>query len=321
MHTIIIAGLVATLLGMPFGTTSGAASRGAYPSKPIEVIVPWAPGGAAELPVRVVAEFLAKEWGHPINVVNKPGGNTLTGSLALMQAAADGYTLMADSPGSSSLQAAMPEKLPFKVEDRTFVVQMAKSPMVYYVKADSPWKSLKDVAAAAKSTPGAFTWARLGRGSLVDLCLMQFFSDAGVDLAKTKQVVFKGSGESAAAVAGGHVQFASSGPSAVLGYVSSKIVRVLGVTGTTRIEAWPEVPTAIEQGFPSVRGTLWNGISGPANLPGDVVEKWTKGVEKAMKDPTVIERIKKLGATPEFQGSDQFRKAVIEEIQQAQTMK
>jgi len=316
-----LATCLALLIAAPFLVSApiawGAGTEAPYPTRPISVIVPWAPGGAAELPIRVVTEFLAKEWGHPINIENKPGGNTLTGSFALMRSAADGYTLMADSPGSSSLQAGLPEKLPFNIEDRTFVAQVSTSPMVYYAKAGSPWNSLKDVAEAAKSNPAKFSAGRLGAGSLVDLCMMQFLTDARVDVSKIKLVAFKGSSEVATAIAGGHIQFACSGPGTIISFVASKTVKPLGVTGTNRVEVWPDTPTAIEQGFSSVRATLWNGISGPKGLPATVTDKWAKGIEKALKDPGVVAKIKKLGSTAQFVGPDPFRQAVLEEIRQA----
>ncbi len=291
-----------------------------YPAKPVDMIVPWAAGGSAELPARVVADALSKQWGHPINVVNKPGGNTLTGALAMMQSNSDGYTVMADSPGSSSLQAAIEQELPFEIEDRTFIARFSKAPMVFFVNADSPWEDLTDVADAIKANPGEFSWCRLGNGSLVDLCLLQYFHDVGVDIAETKQVVYKGSSESAAAVAGGHVMFGCSGPGTVIGYVSSNTLRVIGVTGTDRVAMWPDVLTAIEQGFDSVAATLWNGFTGPKDLPEAVVTKWAEDVEKVLKDETVIEGLEKLGATPAFLGSEDFRQAVLDELKQAKDL-
>ena len=145
-----------------------------YPAKSMDTVVPFAPGAGTDLMGRVMAEGLSKKWKHPINVVNKPGGNTIIGTNEVMRASPDGYTLLIDSPGSSSMQVGMKD-LPYKVEQRTFIVRAAASPMAFIVPQNSVWKSLKDVVEAAKKDPGSLTWTSLGGTSGVDLVMRQFF--------------------------------------------------------------------------------------------------------------------------------------------------
>jgi hypothetical protein len=173
------------------GPGSAAAGTAKYPAKGIDVIVPFAPGAGTDLMGRVVAEALSKKWGVPVNVVNKPGGNTIIGVNEVMRAAHDGYTLLVDSPGSSSMQVGMKD-LPYKVEERTFVARAAASPMAFIVPANSPWKDLKAVAEAEKKDPGALTWTSLGGASGVDLVMQQFFKAAGIDVPKTRMVTYPG---------------------------------------------------------------------------------------------------------------------------------
>lgn len=295
---------------------SGCAPRAGeqYPTRPIDVISPWAAGGPVELPARVVLEALREKWGQPLNVVNKPGGNTVPGTLAMMQAKPDGYTLMIDTNGSSSVQALMPD-LPFKLEDRTFVCSITSGPMAFFVKGDSPWKDLRDVAAAAKQDPASFSWSSYGGTALAELCLRQFFADAGIDVAKTKPVVFKGGAESSAAVAGGHVSLGCCGVSLILSYAEAGTLRIVGVSGEVRAPGLPEVPTAVEQGFPSVTITQWVGFTGPPGLPASVVSRWAQDVQAVLKDPNIIARLQNLGVQPCFRGPDDFRSYVLTEAE------
>ena len=283
-----------------------------YPAKGVDVVVPFAPGAGTDLMGRVVAEALSKKWKYPVTVVNKPGGNTIIGTNDVMRAAPDGYTILVESPGSSSMQVGMKD-LPYKVEERSFIVRAAASPMAIIVPQNSPWKNLKAVVAAAKKDPGSVTWASLGGMSGVDLVMRQFFAAAGIDVSKIKAVTFPGAAPACNAVAGGHVQLGAATAGTILPLVSGGNARCLAVTSGERLKDLPDVPTTGQQGFSSVTAVFWVGFSGPPGLPGNVVKTWIDGVSGVLKEPEVIIKLARVTSAPAFLGQAEFKKFISDE--------
>ncbi len=283
-----------------------------YPAKSMDTVVPFAPGAGTDLMGRVMAEGLSKKWKYPINVVNKPGGNTIIGTNEVMRASPDGYTLLVDSPGSSSMQVGMKD-LPYKVEQRTFIVRAAASPMAFIVPQNSPWKSLKDVVEAAKKDPGSLTWTSLGGTSGVDLVMRQFFAAAGIDVPKTKMVTFPGASPACNSVAGGHVQLGAATAGTILPLVNGGNARCIAVTSPERLDELPDVATTGQQGFPSVNTQYWIGFSGPPGLPDYVIKAWTEAVSEVLKSPDVITKLTRITSVPAFLGPDEFKKFIMEE--------
>jgi tripartite-type tricarboxylate transporter receptor subunit TctC len=171
------------------GWVEQAQSQEKYPTKPIEIINPFSPGGSTDLWSRIAAGYLNKKWGVPVNVVNKPGGNTLPACMQVYKAPPDGYTLLSDSTGSSTMLGIVVMDLPIKVMDRTFLAITGITPSLLIVPANSPYKTLADVIADAKKDPQNFTWSSLGGASSRDLSVRQFFRAIGVDFKKTKPVM------------------------------------------------------------------------------------------------------------------------------------
>jgi tripartite-type tricarboxylate transporter receptor subunit TctC len=285
-----------------------------YPAKSIDAVVPFAPGAGTDLMGRVMAEALSKKWGYPVTVVNKPGGNTIIGTNDVMRSAPDGYTILVDTLGSSSMQFGMKD-LPYKVEERTFMARAAASPMAFVIPYNSPWETLKDLAEAAKKDPGSLTWTSLGGTSGTDLAMRQFFAAAGIDVPKTKMVTFPGAGPACNAVGGGHVQFSAATGGTILALVASKSVRCVGVTSSERLKELPDVPTTAQQGFPSVNTVFWIGFSGPPGLPAHVVKAWAETVSTVLKDPEVLTKLARITSVEAFLGPEEFKKSVFDEAQ------
>ncbi len=283
-----------------------------YPTKGIDAIVPFAPGAGTDLMGRVVAEALSKRWKSPVTVVNKPGGNTIIGVNDVMRAASDGYTILIDSPGSSSMQVGMKD-LPYKVEARSFLVRAAASPMAFIVPQNSPWKNLKDVVEAAKKDPGSLTWTSLGGTSGVDLLMRQFFAATGVDVPKTKMVTFPGASPACNAVAGGHVQLGAATAGTILPLVGGGNARCLAVTSPERLKELPDVATTAQQGYRTVDTVYWIGFSGPPGLPGDVIKVWVEAVSTVLKDSDVRAKLARVTSVPAFLGPEEFKKFVFGE--------
>ena len=307
----LLLGILCLWLAVPGSAAAGTAK---YPAKGVDVIVPFAPGAGTDLMGRVVAEALSKKWGVPVNVVNKPGGNTIIGTNDVMRAARDGYTLLVDSPGSSSMQVDMKD-LPYKVEDRIFVARAAASPMAFIVPANSPWKDMKAVAEAAKKDPGVLSWTSLGGTSGVDLVMRQYFKAAGIDVAKSKMVTYPGAAPATNAVAGGHVQLGAATAGTILGLVRGGNARCIGVTSAEKMSDLPDVATAGQQGFPAVNAVFWVGFSGPAGLPQSVVTTWAEAVSEVLKDPEVAAKLARVTSVPAYLGPEDFKKFISEESQ------
>ena len=175
MKSKILVGFLSLLIATLVVWEGQAQSQEAYPTKPIEIIVPYSPGGSWDIFSRITASFLSKKWGLPVNVVNKPGGNAIPGILSVYNANPDGYTMLAD--GISTSTARITEtNLPFKIMDRTFVSTVGVCPQLLVGAVNIPQKSLKDFADAAKRDPGNFTFSWIGLGyDSSGVALRQFF--------------------------------------------------------------------------------------------------------------------------------------------------
>ena len=298
------------------GACLGAEAAGKYPSAPVDIIVPFNAGAATDSLSRLVAEELSKKWGQPVNVVNKPGGSTVIGTHAVMSAVPDGYTLLADSIGSSSGQIGL-KGIPYDVAQRTFLAMAVIVPQVIICSANSPWQSLKDLAEAGRKDPASIVWgsAAGGRGGS-DIVQLQFFDAAGIDVPKARRVDFNGSAAAINALAGGHVKLHAASPGAVAPAVQSGKARALAVTTPKRTMLIPEAPTTREAAFPTVDYTYWVGFSGPPGMPQTERDTIAKAIEDVVKDPGVMERLaKRFDAVPAFLGPEAFRKFVTEEAQ------
>jgi len=291
-------------------------ARGAekYPTGPVEIICPFAAGAATDMLARFMAEELSKKWGQPVNVVNKTGGNTVIGTHAMMSAAPDGYTLLADSTPSSSAQIGL-KGLPYDVSKRTFLAKAYYVPQVIILSKDSPWNSLKELAEAGRKDPASIVWgaAAGGRGGC-DIVQLQFFEVAGIDVPKARRVDFTGSATAINSLAGGHIKLHAASPAAVSPAVTSGKAKAVGVTTPKRTNLLPNVPTTKEAGFPTVDYRFWVGFSGPPGLPAHVKEVFVKTVEEILKDPGVVDRLyKRFDAVIAFLGPDAFRASVNDE--------
>ncbi|MEW6267459.1 MAG: tripartite tricarboxylate transporter substrate binding protein [Thermodesulfobacteriota bacterium] len=299
------------LLGV-FGPLTAYSAESGYPTKAVEYVVPFPAGGGTDVAARVIAKAFSRELGVPFNVTNKPGGNQIPGVLSVMSSPSNGYTLLADGSGSSSLQTLIKD-LPYKMEARAFVARIMISPHAYIVNGKSPWNSLKDVIAAAKNDPGSFTWTWHGGNTTSDFSLLQFFDVAGIDIAKTKRVPFQGTGPSSQAVAGGHVLFGSGGASAMFSLSRSGNIKILAVTGDKRLPTLPEVISCQEAGLASLDVMFWVGVSGPQGLPKPVVDKLAGVAKKISEDAQVVKELEAIGAYPSYMNPEEVSKQVSKE--------
>ncbi len=299
------------------GPVAQAQPQDKFPARSIDIIVPTAAGGGADVCARLVASQLKQKWGVVVNVVNKPGGNTIIANAEVHQARPDGYTVMADSQSGTMLLEVGSRDLPFKILDRTFIAVVVVTPIVFFVPAVSPVKNLKDLAAEAKRDPEHFTWASFfGPG---DMMQRQFFKAIGVDIAKTKPIVSKGGSDSLAMVAGNHVKMAFGTPVAGLSHVRAGTVRAVCLTGS-RFAEFPDVRTTEEQGYPTVNTLFYQGFSGPPRMPSPVLNKWCEALQQIVKDQEFVSKAKDLGYTPLYMGPDETKELVRKGMEDARVL-
>ncbi len=287
-----MAALAALMIVIGFSASAGAASS--YPNRPIDIVIGFGPGGAADVAARLVSGYVSKIWGQPINVVNMPGASGIIGTRHVLVAKPDGYTLMMDNHAVNAMLAATQMDLPFVWDDRTPVALVTLDPVFYTVKQDAPWKSLKEVAEHAKKNPKVLRYGVSGVTAIGAFSVPQFLDANQLSAEVMNKVVFKSGGEVATALAGGHVDFAGQQYSEVTGLILAKKIRAFAVVNASRLPDLPDVPTAKEAGYPTLDIFGWQGISGPPKLPREVVDKWAQVLEAASKDPAFLEQARKI---------------------------
>ncbi|WP_375459942.1 tripartite tricarboxylate transporter substrate binding protein [uncultured Enterovirga sp.] len=316
MRTIghLIAGGIAVLSGL------AAQAQEKFPTRAIEVIVPFAAGGSTDLGGRVIAQALEAKWGVPVRIINKPGGNTVPAVNEVMNAKPDGYTVLADGPPQSSMLDTAVKTLPFKVTDRTFVNVAAYTPMMFVAPIDSPLVTLKDAMELAKKSPGSFTWTSLGGAGAQDMANRQFFKAVGVDVSKTRPIQLKGGSEAITLAAGGHVTMGVGSYSSIAAPLQAKKLKVLAVASPERWPNLPETPTAAELGYPQIETLYWIGFSGPPGLKPEIVEIWDKAVREVTSDPAVVEGLLKVGLKPLYANAADMKARVTKERAETQEL-
>lgn len=264
--------------GITVALIVGLSSAHAFPDKPIKLVVPFAPAGGTDLIARTLAVEMAKELGQPVVVDNKPGASTLIGTDLVAKSAPDGYTLVVSSIAHAVNPSLMP-KMPYSTEkDFAPVSMIVRSPNVLVVRADSPFKSLKDVIAAAKADPDKLTYASPGNGTSSHLAGALFADMAKLQI---KHVAYKGSGPALTDLLGGQTDmiFATSG--SVGSFIDSGKLRALAITSAERSTAYPSVPTVSEAGVPGYATEGWYGFYAPAGTPAAVIDKLNAATRKA----------------------------------------
>ena len=316
IRRILLAGLlgVVAAAGGVVAAAGDASAQPAYPTKPVDIIVAFAPGGGADVTARLIAAYASKKWGQSVNVVNMPGASGITGTLRALNARPDGYTLLLEPHATASMLFAVESDVPFKMDGKTPIALMTLDPVVYTVKEDSPWKTLKDVAAAAKADPRSFRYGIAGVAAVASFSVSQFLFEAGVPLPETSRVVFTGGAPAVTALAGGHVDFAGQQWSESAGMIVGKKIRGLAVVHPTRLPGLPDIPTAKEAGFPELNVVGWQGLSGPPKLPAQIVAKWTGLLEEASRDPAFLEQAFKLNKVMAYKGPEAFWQFQQEEL-------
>ncbi|OZI18647.1 Twin-arginine translocation pathway signal [Bordetella genomosp. 9] len=263
-----------------------------WPSKPIRVIVPFAPGGANDLLGRAAAEGIAKNLNAQVVVENKPGAGAVIGTDYVARADNDGYTFLISAAGVIS--NSMIRKVHYKDSDLVPVAMVGLAPSVVVAPANSPYSTLKEFVEASKQGHGLH-FATAGTGSTPHFVEGILATTYG---AKLDLIPYKSGSESVTAVIGNQVDATSEASIVVLPMIRSGKLKALACTWSERIKAYPELSTAAEQGFPEIKIAHWAGVHAPKGTPDAILDKVASAVDAAMKDPANVKRLTELGIEP-----------------------
>lgn len=281
----------ATLCALPALPSLGQAET--WPSRVVKVIVPYPPGGSTDITARLVGEKIAPLLGQPVVIDNRAGAGGNTGMEAAARSAPDGYTF-AVATTAHAINMTLFTNLTYNILDNfEAVALLTENPLMLVVPASSPFKSVKDLIAAAKANPGGINFATSGVGQSTHLAAELFASMAGI---KMTHVPYKGSAPAIADVIAGHVQLIFDTTQSALPHVKDGRLRALGVTSAERIPLAPDVPTIAEAGLPGYEATAWNGLVAPKGTPAAIVDRMNSDIVKVLAQPDVKARFAELGA-------------------------
>ena len=266
---------------------AGAGAQEAYPSKPITLVVPFPPGGVADIVARPAADALGRVLGAPVVIENKAGAGGGIGMAYVAKAKPDGYTLLLALSSISILPEA--DKIigrppMYQLDQLVPIARLTADPTVLAVRADSRWKTLQEFVADAKKRPGAISYGSSGNYGTMHVPMEMFASDAGI---KLLHVPYTGAGPAVVGLLGGNIDAVASGPSTVIQHVKAGTVRVLASWGDHRLASLPDVPTLSESGFNAVF-FQWSGLFAPAGTPAPVLTKLRDAARITASDPRFV---------------------------------
>jgi tripartite-type tricarboxylate transporter receptor subunit TctC len=281
---------------------AGVSLAADYPTKPIKIVVPYAPGGGADSVARVVAKRVGENVGQAIVIENKGGAGAILGTDQVAKAEPDGYALLLGQSGPISINPAVYKSLPYDpVKDFAPITMTTAYPYILVVNAELPAKTLQEFVALAKSKPDALNYGSTGVGAANHLVAELFNSKAGL---KMTHVPYRGTALAVGDLLGGQLTMVFGDPISVLPHIKSGKLRALAVTSLERSSVAPEVPTVAGSGYPGFEALAWHGILAPAKTPPAVIKTLNEEIRKALADPAtkallVNQAMQTVGNTPE----------------------
>jgi tripartite-type tricarboxylate transporter receptor subunit TctC len=268
----------------------------AYPSRSIQMIVPFSPGGATDILARLIADRFREKWGQTVVVDNRVGASGNVGANFVAKAAPDGYTLLTGAIGTNAVNVALFETMPYDTaNDFTPVVQLASFPMLLVVHPSVPAKSLNELMALAREKPGALNHGSAGKGASQHLAALLFESMTG---ARLQHVFYRGAAAMLPDLLSGRIQLSFGDMASILPYVKSGELRAIAVTANKRSRLLPDVPTLDEAGLKGYDASAWYGVFAPARTSPAIVDKLNAEVVGALKTEQMSNRLAQLGGDP-----------------------
>ena len=299
------AGLAAALI------LFAASSAHAYPDRPVRIVVPFAPGGLNDVTARLVQPHLEKALGQPVIVDNRPGASGALGTDVVAKAAPDGHTLVMVASSHTVLPATH-AKLPYDAErDLAPVAMVGRNPLLFVINAKVPAQSLTEFVALAKAEPGKFNYASPGAATQTHLVAELFAQAAGV---KLQYIPYRGGAPTIMTLVQGEAHFTVISPLVSMPQISAGALRALAAGSLARDPQLPNLPTVAEQGFPGFEAIQWVGLLTTAGTPRTIIDRLNAEVNKALREPDVIDKLAKQGIAPAGGSADDFQRTIVSEI-------
>jgi tripartite-type tricarboxylate transporter receptor subunit TctC len=298
------------LVSISFGFLSFAYGQ-TFPNKPIRVIVPFGPGGVADLTARIVAQKMGTVLGQSMVIENKPSAGGIVAGETVAKSEPDGYTILLMSNGTA-ISASLFQKLPFDpVKDFEALSTLGFFDIAIVVDQGSPFHQLKDLTSKAQSQPGKLNIASINIGSTQNLAAELFKSTANMDV---QVIPFNGTPAVITALRGGQVDAAVEILAPMVPQIQSKSIRLLAVTGAKRSSFFPEVPTASESGLKSFNASSWNGFAVPAGTPPSVIQTLNRSILTAISDPEVRSKLQAIYVEPQSSSPKEMKTLLENDI-------
>ena len=283
----------------------------AYPSRPVRLIVPFPPGGGAEISARLIGQWLSERLGQPFIIDNRPGAGTNIGTEAVVRAPPDGHTLLLVN-AANAINATLYDKLSFNfIRDIAPVGGIMRVPSVMVVHPSLSAKSVPELIAYAKANPGKLSMASGGIGSGSHVAGELFKMMAGVDMV---HVPYRGVAPALTDLLGGQVQVMAASSAASIEYIRSSKLRALAVTGPTRTDMLPDIPS-VGEFLPGYEASGWFGVGAPRNTPGEIIDRLNNEINAGLADPRIKARFADLGGTVLGGSAADFGKFVADETE------
>ncbi|MBP1698007.1 MAG: hypothetical protein H6Q41_3195 [Deltaproteobacteria bacterium] len=284
-----------------------------YPSRPIEMVVPFAPGGSADVAVRAYADDLSKALKGSILIVNRAGGTGIQGVTYVVKGKKDGYTLLGTTGTPLIIMPNISREVTYDpVKDLIPIGRLGSAPSVFAVRSDSPFKTLKELIEYARQNPGKLKNGAGGVGTESNFNLAILCSKEKINITS---VPFQSGGEAVPALLGGHVDMSSNTLASLGAQVKAGKLRGLAIGTKKRHPDFPDVPTVAEVGHPEANFAVWFAVYAPAGTPKQVVDVLVPAVEKVFHSPEVIQRCAKLGIEHDYMGPADTRKLIETQLQ------
>jgi tripartite-type tricarboxylate transporter receptor subunit TctC len=303
--------LIAILLSASFAAPVTA--QPAYPDRPVRLIVPFAPGGVTDIAARLVGQSLSKKWSQQVVIENKPGAGGVIGVETAIRSPPDGYTLLMATNGEITINPAIMAKAKYDSQrDLMPIAMVTNTPFVWSSNVNSGINSLSELVAKAKARPGELAYSSAGIGSSAHMATVQFAAAAGI---KLLHVPYRGGQPAAAAIVAGDVPIASIALSSAMPILDSGKVKLLAITALKRSALVPDVPTVAETGvLKDFESSIWTGMFAPAGTPAAIVAKIETDLIAALKEPDIVERLRKAGAEPVGMPANDLKPFIAREL-------
>ncbi len=303
--------LAAALAGLGLGTPWLALAEG-YPTKPIQLIVPFPPGGAVDIVGRTISKKLGDRLGQPIVIENKAGAGTVVGAAFVANAPADGYTLLISSGSTFTVNPALNAKLPYDpVKSYEPIGMVARVPLILLANREVPVGNLRQLIGAVQRTPDKFSYGSFGNGTTGHFAAELTWSAAGI---KVMHVPYRGSAPAMSDLMGGQIPFTIDTVAAALPQLKAGKIKAIAVTGATRATQLPDVPTVAESGFPGFSADSWLAVVAPRGLPAEAKAKLHKALADTLADAEVRSKLIAAGLEPSYATGDAVLTQIEDEL-------